>query len=79
VTTADPTRIRKHSVTLAGHPTSISLEDAFWDTLKRIAARRGTTPVALITEIDGSRTGNLSSAIRVFCLENVSRPGPSDP
>ncbi|MCR9256286.1 MAG: ribbon-helix-helix domain-containing protein [Alphaproteobacteria bacterium] len=72
--TDDPTRLRKHSVTLAGHRTSITLEDAFWDGLKRIAADRGCSPVQLVTEIDAARTGNLSSALRVFVLRELSRP-----
>ncbi len=64
------TTVRKHSVRIAGHPTSVSLEDAFWRRLKEIATVRGCSVNALITEIDETRTGNLSSAIRVFVLEN---------
>ena len=67
--TARPARIRKHSVLVAGHETSISLEDAFWRVLKEIAASRGASVNELVTEIDRRRTGNLSSAIRVFALE----------
>ncbi len=60
----------KRSLTIAGHRTSVSLEDAFWKQLKALAARRALSPSALIAEIDSSRGGaNLSSAIRVFVLE----------
>lgn len=59
-------RMRKHSVLLDGHPTSITLEDAFWDALKVIAKRRGMSINKLVTDIDHARTTNLSSAIRVF-------------
>ena len=68
-----PTRLRKHSVSIAGHRTSVTLEAAFWDALTAIAQRRGTTIAGLIAEIDDARaadaaTPNLSSAIRVFVL-----------
>ncbi|MDD3668988.1 MAG: ribbon-helix-helix domain-containing protein [Alphaproteobacteria bacterium] len=61
----------KHSLSIAGHATSISLEPAFWDALAQIAARRKTSVQALITDIDSRRTGNLSSAIRVFVLQEI--------
>jgi predicted DNA-binding ribbon-helix-helix protein len=67
--------IRKRSVTIAGHSTSVSLEAAFWDALKDIAATRSVSVNALIEAIDGGRTGNLSSAIRVFVLAEVSKAG----
>lgn len=63
--------LRKHSVLLSGHRTSVSLEDAFWDGLKVLAAGRGLSLNDLIAEIDAGRAGNLSSAIRVFVLENL--------
>ncbi|GGF63018.1 MULTISPECIES: ribbon-helix-helix domain-containing protein [Terasakiella] len=65
--------LRKRSVTIAGHGTSVSLENAFWDALKDLADERDMSMNALITEIDKERTGNLSSAIRVFILENTRR------
>ena len=71
-TTPDPTCIRKRSVVIADHRTSITLEDAFWDQLKAIAARNGESLNALVTRIDAERTGNLSSALRVFVLEALS-------
>lgn len=64
-------RLRKHSVTVAGHRTSISLEEAFWSALKQLAAERGSSAHALIEEIDRDRRGNLSSAIRVYVLERL--------
>ncbi|MBT4703020.1 MAG: ribbon-helix-helix domain-containing protein [Rhodospirillaceae bacterium] len=68
---ADPQRLLKRSVTIAGHATSVSLENAFWDRLKEIAAARDLSLNQLITEIDRTRTGNLSGAIRVFVLQSV--------
>ena len=66
-------RVRKRSVRIAGHRTSVSLEDAFWRELAAIAARRAQSVNALIAEIDAGRGGNLSSAIRVFVLDEVRR------
>ncbi len=62
--------LKKHSVQIAGHGTSISVENIFWRELKKIAARRTMSLNALIMEIDETRDGNLSSAIRVFVLNN---------
>jgi len=70
-------RVRRHSVTLQGHRTSISLEDLFWRRLRAIAAERGQSINALVAEIDAGRdpdtleAGNLSSALRVFVLEHA--------
>ena len=70
--------LRKRSVLIAGHATSVSLEQAFWRALKDIARGRGLSVNALVTEIDRKRgegvKGNLSSAIRVYVLENRARP-----
>ncbi len=65
----------KHSVTLKGHRTSISLEAAFWDGFCEIARARGHTLNALAAEIDAGRDGDigLASAIRVFVLETLRR------
>jgi predicted DNA-binding ribbon-helix-helix protein len=65
--------IVKRSVVIAGHQTSVSLEHAFWHALKQAAARRGMTINDLVTHIDEQRQGNLSSAIRVFLLEESLR------
>ena len=60
---------RKRSLSIAGHRTSVSLEEAFWDALKDIAARDGRPLAALIAEVDLRRDGNnLSSALRLHVL-----------
>ena len=64
----------KRSLVIAGHSTSVSLEDAFWIELKRIAHGRATTIPSLVAEVDGARGGtNLSSALRVFVLNELQR------
>lgn len=63
-----PSAVKKRSVVVSGHRTSISLERAFWDCLRDIAAQRDLTINQLVSEIDAGRAGNLSSAIRVFVL-----------
>lgn len=63
----------KHSVRIAGHATSVSLEPAFWEALCLIAARRHSSVNKLLSEIDAERGGNLSSAIRLFVLESCRR------
>lgn len=68
----DPTHIKKRSVRLAGHQTSVSIEDAFWDHLVRIAKEKNVSINGLITELDANRTGNLSSAIRVHVLNQIT-------
>jgi predicted DNA-binding ribbon-helix-helix protein len=65
--------IRKRSVTLAGHRTSVSVEDEFWDALKAIAQDHGRALSDLLTEIDTARPGNLSSAVRLFVLKSLQR------
>ncbi len=65
--------LRKRSVTIAGHRTSVSLEDAFWDELAQDARRRGLSVNALIAEIDDARETNLSSAIRLYVLDAAKR------
>jgi len=68
--------ISKRSVVIAGHRTSVSLEDPFWAALREVADARGQSVQALIGAIDAGRGGqNLSSAIRVFVLDAV-RAGP---
>lgn len=63
--------IIKRSVMLAGHRTSISLERAFWDELKDIAARRNLSINQLVSDVDQDRKGNLSSALRVYILSTL--------
>ena len=68
--------IKKRSIKIAGHKTSVSLEEPFWDELKAIAESRGMSLTALIESIDRARTeaangANLSSALRLEVLEHL--------
>jgi predicted DNA-binding ribbon-helix-helix protein len=64
-------QVIKRSIVIAGHKTSVSLEEAFWRSLKEIARERGTTLSELVASIDSNRRhGNLSSAIRLFVLDH---------
>jgi predicted DNA-binding ribbon-helix-helix protein len=61
--------VSKRSIVIAGHKTSVSLEDVFWNCLKEIATERDVTLAELVAKIDGDRQhANLSSAIRLFVL-----------
>ena len=61
----------KRSIVIAGHKTSVSLEEAFWKGLKDIAIARDLTLSDLVASIDtGRHEGNLSSAIRLFVLDH---------
>lgn len=65
-------RIVKRSLTIAGHRTSISLEEVFWVELKNLAAARGISIATLVATLDSERSdANLSSAIRVYLFENL--------
>jgi predicted DNA-binding ribbon-helix-helix protein len=60
---------RKRSLTIAGHRTSITLEDAFWGALKRAASEMDVSVTALVSTIDATREpASLSAAIRVYLL-----------
>jgi predicted DNA-binding ribbon-helix-helix protein len=64
-------QVTKRSIVIAGHKTSVSLEDAFWTGLKEVALGRDKTLSDLVAEIDTGRAhGNLSSAIRLFVLDH---------
>ena len=69
--------MKKHSVSIAGHRTSISLEAPFWDELNRIAQEEGRSLASLIAEIDRDRIAqrseprNLSSALRLHVLQRL--------
>jgi predicted DNA-binding ribbon-helix-helix protein len=66
--------IVKHSVVIGGHKTSVSLEQPFWAAIRELAASRSMTISDLLREIDQGRSNaNLSSAVRVFVLENFRR------
>jgi predicted DNA-binding ribbon-helix-helix protein len=61
-------QILKHSIVIAHHKTSVSLEDQFWSGLKEIADSRHQTVSGLVNTINAEHEGNLSSAIRQFVL-----------
>jgi predicted DNA-binding ribbon-helix-helix protein len=77
--------VLKRSIVIAGHKTSVSLEDEFWKSLKEIAGERGMALAELVAAIDGNREhANLSSAIRLFVLgvyrdQNGLHPVPKTP
>jgi predicted DNA-binding ribbon-helix-helix protein len=80
-------RVKKRSIVIAGHKTSMSLENEFWDALREIAAQQGATMSALVSTIDTNRQHqNLSSMIRLFVLDHYraqadprrSAEGPSN-
>jgi predicted DNA-binding ribbon-helix-helix protein len=62
--------ITKRSIAIAGHKTSVSLEHEFWSCVKAMAKARTMTVAELVSEIGAGRTGNLSSALRVYVLEH---------
>lgn len=68
--------LRRHSLTLGRHRTSVAIEDEFWAEIIRIARERGISTARLIGEIDAARAGampppNLGSALRLFVLANL--------
>jgi len=66
--------IRKRSVMINGHKTSVSLEDQFWDSIKEIAAEREQRLTELINFIaEGRDRANLSSALRIFALNHYKQ------
>ena len=70
----------KHSIMINGHKTSVSLEDAFWRALKEIARGQQATLSNVVAEIDKARKrGNLSSAIRLFVLNQVRGSATTGP
>ncbi|SDO96300.1 Ribbon-helix-helix domain-containing protein [Phyllobacterium sp. YR620] len=73
--------VRKRSVSIHGHRTSFSLEDAFYDLLLDIAKARNLTIAGLIAEVDGTRdrNSNLSSALRLYVLDWVRNAGNNRP
>jgi len=67
--------MKKYSVSLHGHATSVSLEPEFWEQLCRIAEQRGQSVSSLIRQIDDSRgpraSAGLSGALRLFVLDSL--------
>jgi predicted DNA-binding ribbon-helix-helix protein len=65
-----PSSVKKHTMDVDGHKTSVSLEDAFWSSLKEIAYERRESTAHLVTSINADRKfANLSSGIRLFVLD----------
>lgn len=72
--------MKKRSITLKGHRTSILLEPEFWAAIEKAAARRGKSLAGLVADIDAERAGKenaggLASALRVFALAEASGAG----
>lgn len=65
-------RLEKHSVTIAGHRTSISLERVFWRHFRRLAEKQQLSVNELIRQIDEARAGSLSGAIRVYIMASMT-------
>ena len=63
--------MKKHSVQLSGHATSICVEDVFWETLAGLAKEKNMSVRQLLIQIDNAHTGNLSSAVRVYVLKEL--------
>lgn len=64
--------MKKHTLTIRGHATSISLEDIFWQALKDEAASQNLSIAALVARIDETRKTGLSSAIRVYLFKRLA-------
>lgn len=63
--------MKKHTITIAGHMTSISLEDVFWQALQKEADLQDRSLASLVADIDKTRTTGLSSAIRVYLYNRL--------
>ncbi len=72
--------IVKRSMSIRGHRTSISLEDAFFEELNRLAGEKTMSLAALVAQVDATRDRrtNLSSALRLFVLDELKRRGIAD-
>jgi predicted DNA-binding ribbon-helix-helix protein len=69
----DDAVLEKHSVTVAGHRTSISLERGFWRRLRALARKKDLSVNELIRQLDEARAGSLSGALRSYVLEQTSK------
>jgi predicted DNA-binding ribbon-helix-helix protein len=70
--------VTKRSIVVAGHKTSVSLEEAFWNGMKEISGEHSVTLSELVGEVDAKRQqSNLSSAIRLFVLDYFKTRAPS--
>jgi predicted DNA-binding ribbon-helix-helix protein len=75
--------MRKRSIAINGHRTSISLEPAFWAALERLARRDGRSLPSLIADIDRGRlketpAPGLASALRLYALDRLATSGVGD-
>ncbi|MBH69028.1 MAG: aryl-sulfate sulfotransferase [Rhodospirillaceae bacterium] len=70
--------IRKRSIVVCGHRTSISMENEFWNVLKTIASTKGQSLSTIISHLDAHRKGNLSSTIRIFVLKELLNQNSKD-
>jgi len=66
-------KLEKHSVTIASHRTSVSLERGFWRHLRRLCLQRGLSVNELVRQIDEARTGSLSGALRAYVLQSLEQ------
>lgn len=67
--------MKKRSLTIAGHRTSVALEQEFWDEIDALATAQSLTLTQLVEEIDqGRQTKNLASALRLAVLEALKQP-----
>lgn len=71
-------KLEKHSVTIAGHRTSISLEVGFWRHLRSIAEQENLSLNELVRQLDEARNGSLSGAIRAFVLQRLEARIPEE-
>lgn len=76
--------LTKRSVTIAGHPTSITLEPAFWAALERAAAEAGLPLNAVVARVDAARLEvarppNLASALRSWLFDRAERAAVTPP
>ncbi len=66
-----PSGLRRRTLTVSGHRTSVALEPVYWEELAAVAQSRGLSLAALIGEIDAARQGSLASALRVYVVERL--------
>ena len=65
--------VKKRSITIHGHRTSVSLEEPFWAILQATASRRGLSLAGLVQIVDKDRDNGLSSALRLFVLAELTQ------
>ncbi len=73
MTTILSSKVIKRSVTIAGHTTSVSIEEPFWQALKEISKSQNKSLSQLICDIDEARGTNLSSALRLYVLQYLQQ------